>query len=532
MRNGKESNETQDRESSGIVSKLKTSLKASVLMERFRNAALKIVNLGDALIASKAGKFLPHAVLAASLATTAQLWKNEKEALEKDFSLQVAAHAVEIENAISSELKRYEQLLVGVRGIFEASDYVSPEDFSQYVSSLMLSESHPEILGVSLSYYVPQEEVEDHLKFQKYRNLPDYGSRFSTGVSEHAPVVMISPATESNSRVVGFDNFSNLERKSTMERARDFNMPQITQALPLAQNSSGKLERGVIMYLPIYGKKLPRQQLEERRRNVVGWVALSFFIKDFMDDAIEKRGQNLGIEVFEGASNDASAMIYDSSEEALHENLKFGISDERVLKVLNREWTVVPYPRPQMEDLVHSERPPFILAFGTLTSFALALFFWMSIHGRGSMVAALEALKISSSNLLESEKRYRALFKDSKVPMLLVDPLGGNILDANDEAVKYYGHDADVLRSMNITQINEAEYETVQERLALIRHGLLDRFETSHRTATGAVRLVEVSASPINLGGTDGILQIISDITERKTAIERIVQMATHDELT
>ncbi len=101
MRNGKESNETQDRESSGIVSKLKTSLKASVLMERFRNAALKIVNLGDALIASKAGKFLPHAVLAASLATTAQLWKNEKEALEKDFSLQVTAHAVEIENAIS-----------------------------------------------------------------------------------------------------------------------------------------------------------------------------------------------------------------------------------------------------------------------------------------------------------------------------------------------------------------------------------------------------------------------------------------------
>jgi diguanylate cyclase (GGDEF)-like protein len=34
------------------------------------------------------------------------------------------------------------------------------------------------------------------------------------------------------------------------------------------------------------------------------------------------------------------------------------------------------------------------------------------------------------------------------------------------------------------------------------------------------------------LGGTEGILQIINDITERKTAIEKIVQMATHDALT
>ena len=156
----------------------------------------------------------------------------------------------------------------------------------------------------------------------------------------------------------------------------------------------------------------------------------------------------------------------------------------------------------------------------------------MSIHGRGSLVAALEALKISSSNLLESEKRYRALFKDSKVPMLLVDPITGNVIDANDQAVKYYGYPAETIRSMNITQINDVSYETVQERLSLVRHGLLERFETNHRTASGDVRLVEVSASPIDLGGTDGILQIVNDITDRKVAIEKIMEMATHDELT
>ena len=178
----------------------------------------------------------------------------------------------------------------------------------------------------------------------------------------------------------------------------------------------------------------------------------------------------MGIEVFDGPVRDPATMIYDSSESELHENLKFGISDERTFQIFNREWTLVTYPRPHMENLVHSERPPFILAFGTATSFVLALFFWLSIHGRGNLVAALEALKISSSSLLESEKRHRALFKDSKVPMLLVDSMTGNILDANDEASKYYGYGVETLRSMNIVQINEAEYETVQERLSLIRH--------------------------------------------------------------
>lgn len=144
----------------------------------------------------------------------------------------------------------------------------------------------------------------------------------------------------------------------------------------------------------------------------------------------------------------------------------------------------------------------------------------------------MEALKISSSNLLESEKRYRALFRDSKVPMLVVDPHSGNLVDANDEAVKFYGYPLETLRSMNIGGISTISRETVQERLSLVRNGLLERFETEHLTAYGETRLVEVSASPIDMGGEDGILQIVTDVTERKTAVEKIVRMATHDELT
>lgn len=240
---------------------------------------------------------------------------------------------------------------------------MSPEEFAEYVSSLKLRETHPEILGISLSYYVPEEEFEDHVKSQMKRGFPNYGANVPRGMAEYAPVVMIAPSNPKNDRVIGFDNFANLQRKSAMERARDFDAAQITEALPLAQNASSQLERGVIMYLPIYGRKLPRLQIDDRRRNVVAWVAMSFFVKDFMNGVLENRSQNLGIEVFDSDSQDPNALVYDSSEKAMHENSKFGISDVRTIKILNRDWTVAVHPRPQMENLVHSERPPFVLAF-------------------------------------------------------------------------------------------------------------------------------------------------------------------------
>lgn len=174
---------------------------------------------------------------------------------------------------------------------------------------------------------------------------------------------MIAPKTAKNERVIGFDNFSNLERRLVMERARDLDSAQMTQVLPLAQNGSSQLERGVIMYLPVYGRHLPRTDVGDRRRNVVGWVAMSFFVKDFMDGVLAKKNENVGVEIFDSPLQDPSALAYDSSEPELHERVKFGISDVRTLKVLNREWTVATYPRAHMEDLVHSERPSFVLAF-------------------------------------------------------------------------------------------------------------------------------------------------------------------------
>lgn len=155
MRNGKTPNENRDRGPSGLLSKVRASVRSFELVRHFREKILIVAGIGDSVVASRVGEYIPAAVLAAALATTGQLWKNEKDSLVRDFSSEVKTHALGVENAVTLRIKAYEELLMGVRGNFESSEYVSPEEFAAYVSSLKLNETHPEILGVSLSYYVP-----------------------------------------------------------------------------------------------------------------------------------------------------------------------------------------------------------------------------------------------------------------------------------------------------------------------------------------------------------------------------------------
>ena len=64
-----------------------------------------------------------------------------------------------------------------------------------------------------------------------------------------------------------------------------------------------------------------------------------------------------------------------------------------------------------------------------------------------NMVGTLES---QVGQIQHSEARYRALFQDSHCVMLLIDPVDGAILDANQAAAKYYGWSRDVLTGMNM----------------------------------------------------------------------------------
>ncbi|AKU14466.1 hypothetical protein AzCIB_4580 [Azoarcus sp. CIB] len=124
--------------------------------------------------------------------------------------------------------------------------------------------------------------------------------------------------------------------------------------------------------------------------------------------------------------------------------------------------------------------------------------------------------------LSESETRYRALFANSRVVMLVIDPADGAIVDANDKACAYYGYDHAALTRMQISDINALSREEVLHEMARARARAADFFQFRHRLASGEVRDVEVASGPIELGGRSLLYSIVQDVTERRRYEERM----------
>lgn len=117
--------------------------------------------------------------------------------------------------------------------------------------------------------------------------------------------------------------------------------------------------------------------------------------------------------------------------------------------------------------------------------------------------------------LKESEERYRMLFSANKAVEMLVDPSDGRIVEVNEAAERFYGWPADVLTTMHINDINTLSDQEVAEQLRRAETEERSDFIFCHRTASGALRDVEVCSGPITVNGRRLLYSIVHDITQR-----------------
>jgi diguanylate cyclase (GGDEF)-like protein/PAS domain S-box-containing protein len=167
---------------------------------------------------------------------------------------------------------------------------------------------------------------------------------------------------------------------------------------------------------------------------------------------------------------------------------------------------------------------------------------WVWVHDRGTLVERSEdgrplrmvgthedvtAQVVAEQELAASERRLVAMFQMHDAVMLLVDPVSGEIVDANRSAAAFYGYPVETLRTMRITQINMLSDGEVARRRAQAVEGVLGRFVFPHRLANGSIRTVEVHSSPIEDHGRTLLFSIIRDVTEREVYEGRLRQAAT-----
>ena len=140
------------------------------------------------------------------------------------------------------------------------------------------------------------------------------------------------------------------------------------------------------------------------------------------------------------------------------------------------------------------------------------------------LLAALAAVALLASAVAMPATLPYEMFEKHGAVMLLIDPASGEIIDANDAAASFYGHDKEKLRNLRISDLNALKPEEVaaERQRALTENR--NYFLFPHRLASGEIRTVEVYSWPIEVSGRRLLYSIIHDASSRKLAEQELVQ--------
>ena len=130
--------------------------------------------------------------------------------------------------------------------------------------------------------------------------------------------------------------------------------------------------------------------------------------------------------------------------------------------------------------------------------------------------------KQSEQLLIQSEKRYKSLFQDNQLVIIILNPDTGEIIDANQAASNYYGWSHTELCHKIISDINPRPKDEIALTLLDSREHVSNHLMVKHRLANGELRDVEIYSGPIMVNESTMLYAIVKDITENKQAEEAL----------
>ena len=277
--------------------------------------------------------------------------------------------------------------------LLAASPEINFREFRAFVSGLQLRERYVGVDGIGYAPRVPAGGLRTFVQSVSLDGIANLKVRPEGSRSEYFPAVLLEPRDDNNASTIGFDLRAEPEQVDAMNRARDSDLPAVTELL--APNpAAGRGGREFVLYLPIYRRGESTESVEERRRALVGFV-FSRLSPDviFSDSIAAATVRYLDIAIYD-SSKDSDALLVSSGDG------KGKIQSSATLTIGGRQWLLVASSRESdMAALPPEAQRTFIV--GALVS--LLLFALMRAQVRAWQTAERHATELRAADRAKDE---------------------------------------------------------------------------------------------------------------------------------
>ncbi|MAK87435.1 MAG: hybrid sensor histidine kinase/response regulator [Pseudomonas sp.] len=467
-------------------------------------------------------------MLAFTLLVQLVVWQslrtNEDRAARQQFQML----GEKVTEAIRKRLRDHEQILLGGAGLFDAVENVSREQWRTYVERLLLPDRYPGIQGVGFSQAIPQAERDAHVARMRAQGYPDYDIHPPGQRELYTSIVYLEPFLRRNLAAFGYDMYSEPTRRRAMQRAAQLGETSITGKVTLLQETHGKVQAGVLLYVPVYRPSAPLTTPEQRMQALRGFVYSPYRVEDLMRGILRAADLPLALHIYASPGEEPEHLLYASSEAPEPGSARF--SQLQQLELYGQTWTLRMDSRPEFDERFHSNEA---LVFGLGLGLSLLVFFLTSSlalrHSRAQALAneMTRHIRQSKHDLRLSEERLSLALKGSNDGLWDLDLEAGSMF-ASPRAWDMLGYRPNELTcDLKLWERLTVAEDLAQQKARLAQTMLsnVDHFTTELRLQHKHGHVVPVLLRGHIQRDPQGMAQRISgtlmDLTERK----RVEQM-------
>lgn len=431
---------------------------------------------------------------------------------------QVATH-------IRDRLQAHEQILRAGAALFSVMGEVNRTQWRDYVRLLALDERYPGVQGMGFARFVPALDRQAFEASVRAEGFPDFRIRPEQERDVYSAIEYLEPFTGRNLAAFGYDMLSESTRRSALHRSIETGQPALSGKVTLLQETHGKVQAGVLIYVPVFRPGWPVETVAQRWQALKGWVYSPFRMDDLMTHVLSGYFDRVVIDIFDGDAISPGALLFSSNGNSAGRLTGSALQTLLSIPAMGHQWKVRVAPE---AGFFNRGEPmaeiSFVLAGGVIS---LLLFFMVRfLRFRGDEAEAL-AIRMTHEIRAEEQKsnelaqRTRAIL-DSVVDGIITIDERGVIESLNPATERIFGWSANTLAGQSISVLMPAEQAHQYDQYlrdyfasgvaSVIGNGC----ELEGIRRDGSVFPMDVAISEILIDGRRHFIGVVRDITERR----------------